>query len=214
MLDVEMKKQLSAIFAELDSYYLLDVVVASNHESREEIIDSGKIRSYSQAAALRFLEAAAGIKKSDIEPDWEYVINDESYKNYGDDPSSGFGHGSICFQKVKGEVSDEEYEKWAAKVFAVTAAISDDGHNIAGYEFSKEGEDPLTPVNFETAMALWIPGWCYKYNGKYMTVYVSTEYDENKESKKGSLLYNYAVTADIGFGLQKSVSDTMMEQKE
>ena len=39
MLDVEMKKQLSAIFAELDSYYLLDVVVASNHESREEIIE-------------------------------------------------------------------------------------------------------------------------------------------------------------------------------
>jgi alkyl hydroperoxide reductase subunit F len=39
MLDIAMKNQLKAVFAELNSYYLLDVVVDPAHESREELIE-------------------------------------------------------------------------------------------------------------------------------------------------------------------------------
>lgn len=39
MLDIAMKNQLTAVFAELNSYYLLDVVVDPAHESREELIE-------------------------------------------------------------------------------------------------------------------------------------------------------------------------------
>ena len=39
MLDVTMKNQLTAVFAELNSYYLLDIVVEPTHESRNELIE-------------------------------------------------------------------------------------------------------------------------------------------------------------------------------
>lgn len=39
MLDIELKDQVKAIFAELSSLYMLDIHVASSHESKEELIE-------------------------------------------------------------------------------------------------------------------------------------------------------------------------------
>lgn len=172
-----------------------------------------EFESFSVEAVEYYLEKAAGLSLADVEPDWEWELKNE-YCAYGDSPDSGYGHAVIQFTKVDGEVTEDEYQAWYQKVFDATAAVSQDGYNIIGYEFVGEGEDALAETTLEACLDSWMPGWCFRYNDTFMTVYVSTDYDDEKESELGNLFYYDSAEVDISVGLQKSWDDSWAEMEE
>lgn len=167
--------------------------------------------SFSVEAVQHYLKAY-GIELSDLEPEWEWSIASK-YSAYADDPASGYGHAVIKFNLTDGELTDEQINDYYAAVFAATAAASDDGHNIIGYEFAGEDEDPLAETTLENALDGWIQGWGFRRDGKCMVVYVSSDYDNDKESELDRLFYYNAVQFDIGVGLQKNFDDTWDEME-
>ncbi len=180
---------------------------APNQEAKKDF------ESFSVEAVEYYLKETVDIELSEITPDWEY--NElQKYDAYADDPASGYGHAVIQFTKTNGEVTDEEYNSWLAKVFDVTAKVSQDGYNIIGYEFVGEGEDALSETTLEAAMEGFMKGWGFRCNDKIMVVYVDREYDKEKESELGKIFYYDGVSFDLGVGLQKSFSDTMDEAEK
>lgn len=182
----------------------------------EDVIDKAleeaeEHESFSQGAVEYYLKKAVGIKFDDIKPDWEWKLKSD-YSAYADDPASGYGHAVITFTKADGEVTDEEFDAWYKKVFDATAKASDDGYNIRGYEFAGDGEDALGEVTLDEALDSWLmKGWAFRVDGKIYVVYVSDEYDNDKDSQLGKLFYYDGAKVDIGAGLQKSFDDTMGE---
>lgn len=176
------------------------------------IEEAEEIESFSEAAVDRYFKSIDGFSLDAVKPDWEYTVG--NYSAYGDDPSSGYGHGVITFTKTAGELLEGEYEAWLNKVFNATAAASQDGYNIVGYEFAGDGEDALAETTLEDAVSGFMPGWAFRNNDKIYAVYVSKEYDNNKESAYGLLFYYDKVKIDVGAGLQKSFSDTMNDAEK
>lgn len=164
--------------------------------------------SFSVDAVEYFLKKAVNMELSAIEPDWEYTIKD--YGAYADDPSNAYGHAAICFTKPEGELSDEEYDVWRKKVFDATAAASQDGHNIVGWEFAGDGKEATDEVSLEDTSG----GWGFRYNDTFMVVYVSMDYDTEKDSATAGRLYYDGVEADIAVGLQKSFDETMEDAEQ
>jgi len=210
-----MKKILSFLLV-LTAILTLTACVPSGNTSlndapqKEEKKD---FESFSVEAVEYYLNETVGIELSAIEPEWEY--NElQKYDTYADDPSSGYGHAVIQFIKANGELTDEEYNAWLEKVFDVTAAASQDGYNIIGYEFVSEGEDALSETTLESAMEGFMKGWGFRCNDKIMVVYVEEKYDNEKESELGKNLYYTGVKFDLGVGLQKSFSDTWDEAEQ
>ena len=181
-----------------------DVVEKAMEEAEE-------LDSFSEAAVEHYLKAY-GISYDDLKPDWKYEVGEKSA--YADDPASGSGHAVVIFKNPDGELSDEQIREFYGQVFSVTAAVSDDGYNIIGHEFVGEGEDALAETDLETALDSWMPGWCFRKDGKSMAVYVSEIYDNNKDSEFDRLFYYYGVKFDIGVGLQKSFDETWSEMEE
>ncbi len=171
--------------------------------------------AFSLAAAANFWKVCAGLEVDAAAPDWDWVVDEEKMTTYGDTTDSSYGHASIAFEKAGGgEVSEEEYRAWAQKLFNATAAASDDGHNIIGWEFVGEGEDGFGEVSFDRAFDSWMPGWGFMVNGRNMVVYLDEKYDTDKESTIGRALYNYAVAADICYGMQASMDDLWGEMED
>ena len=177
-----------------------------SEKAQEDYEDS--LEMFSPEAAEYYLEKATGIKLSQIEPDWEWEFAN-SYDTLGQN-----GRGLFKFTKKDGEVTDDEINAYFGKVFDSTAAISDDGYNIIGYEFVGEGENALDEVTLEDALDSWLPGWCFKKDGTIYTVYVSSEYDKEKESTLDRLFYYNAVKIDIAQGMQKGWDDYMSDIEE
>lgn len=176
----------------------------------DDVIDEAeKIDSFSEEAVERYLNSIGGLNLDTVKPDWEYNVG--NYGAYADDPTSGYGHAVIAFTKTSGELAEGEYEAWLNKVFNATASASQDGYNIIGYEFAGDGEDALSETTLEEALSGFLSGWGFRKNDKIYVVYVSKEYDNDKESESGSLFYYNEVKIDVGIGLQKSFSDTMNE---
>lgn len=175
--------------------------------------EAEEYESFSVEAVEYYFKKAAGLSLADVEPDWEWELKNE-YCAYGDSPDSGYGHAVIKFTKINGEVTEDEYQAWYQKVFDATAAVSQDGYNIIGYEFVGDGEDALAETTLEDCLDSWMPGWCFRYNDTIMTVYVSTDYDDEKESELGSLFYYDSAEVDISVGLQQSWDDTWSEMEE
>jgi hypothetical protein len=50
-------------------------------------------------------------------------------------------------------------------------------------------------------------GWGFMRNGRNMVVYISEDYTTEKDSEIGRPLYNFAVSADVCFGMEKSMDD-------
>lgn len=197
---------------------------SESETSEDEKIDAGEVieqaleeaeefESFSVEAVEYYLKKAAGLELSALEPDWEWKLKND-YCAYGDEPDSGYGHAVIKFTKAEGEMTDEEYQIWLQKVFDATAAASDDGYNIIGYEFAGEGEDALAETTLEEALGGWIQGWGFRADGKLFVVYVSQEYDKEKESELDRIFYYDSAQIDVGAGLQKSWDDTMSEAEE
>lgn len=180
----------------------------------KELEKAEEFESFSVDAVEYYLKKSVDIKLSDLEPDWEWKLKSD-YSAYADDPSTGTGHATIKFTKADGEVTDEEFDDWYKKVFDATAKASQDGHNIRGYEFSGDGEDALGEVTLEEALDSWLmKGWAFRKNDKIYVVYVSSEYDKDKDSELGKLFYYDSAEIDIAVGLQKSFSDTMDEAEK
>ena len=164
--------------------------------------------SFSIEAVEYYFDELFGMEISDLEPEWEYTIGE--YGAYADSPSLSTGHAAIYFTKAEGELSDEEYEVWLKKVFDATAAISQDGHNIIGWEFVGEGEAATDEVKLEDASS----GWGFRYDDTFMIVYTSMDYDTDKESATPGRLYYDGVEVDIGVGLQKSFDETWDDMEQ
>ena len=180
----------------------------------KELEEAEEHDSFSQGAVEYYLKKTAGIKLDELEPDWEWKLKSD-YSAYADDPASGTGHAVITFTKAEGEVTNDEFDAWYKKVFDATAKASDDGYNIRGYEFAGDGEDALGEVTLEEALDSWLmKGWGFRVDGKNYVVYVSDEYDNDKDSELGQLFYYDGAKVDIGAGLQKSFSDTMDEAEK
>ena len=180
----------------------------------KELEKAEEHESFSQGAVEYYLKKTAGIKLDELEPDWEWKLKSD-YSAYADDPASGTGHAVITFTKAEGEVTEDEFDAWYKKVFDATAKASDDGYNIRGYEFAGDGEDALGEVTLDEALDSWLmKGWGFRVDGKNYVVYVSDEYDKNKDSELGKLFYYDGAKVDIGVGLQKSFSDTMDEAEK
>ena len=180
----------------------------------KELEKAEEHESFSQGAVEYYLKKTAGIKLDELEPDWEWKLKSD-YSAYADDPASGTGHAVITFTKAEGEVTEDEFDAWYKKLFDTTAKASDDGYNIRGYEFAGDGEDALGEVTLDEALDSWLmKGWGFRVDGKNYVVYVSDEYDKNKDSELGKLFYYDGAKVDIGVGLQKSFSDTMDEAEK
>jgi hypothetical protein len=181
--------------------------------------------AFSEAAANAWLKKNAGVDKSVIEPDFPYRIDESLMTTYGDSPDSAYGHGSIMFIDEDGDLTDDEWLGWMRKVFDATARVSDDGHNIFGFEGSEN--NPNGEISFEDAMGIgsdaWIvmQGWGYRINGVYLHVYVEQIEDPQRESEVETIdgqmtliYYYYAGKVDIAVGLQKSFDDTMSDLED
>ena len=203
------------LFALLLALMMVVILAACGETENEGKIDADdvvkdalnqaeELDSFSEAAVEHYLKAY-GISYEDMKPDWAYTVSDTGA--YADDPTSSYGHAVVIFKTSDGELTDEQMRSYYEKVFRVTAAASDDGYNIVGYEFVSEGEDALAEVSVDKALDNWMQGWCFRKDGKFMVVYVYEIYD--KESEYDRLFYYNGVKFDIGLGLQKSWDDTM-----
>ena len=177
-----------------------------SEKAQEDYEDS--LETFSPEAAEYYLEKATGIKADEIEPDWEWEFASK-YSALGED-----GRGLFTFTKKDGELTDEEIDTYFKKVFDKTAAVSQDGYNIIGYEFVGEGENALDQTTLEDALGGWLQGWAFRVDGTIYTVYVSSEYDNDKESEFDRLFYYNAVKVDIAQGMQKGWDDYMSDIEE
>ena len=162
--------------------------------------ENKEIEPYSLAAFERVL-AAANLELSDIEPDFGWKIKSDNYV-YGEDPSNTMFKGNIYMMKESGEITDAEYRAWVGKLFAATAAASDDGYNIVGNYFKSEGEDPNAEVDLETAMTgfenrLAAQGWAFRVGDETFSVWPSREKDKDKASEIGAQYYYDSVFVKI-----------------
>jgi hypothetical protein len=155
--------------------------------------------AFSEAAAEAVMQKLAGLGKADVEPEFAYLIDEETMGNYGDS-----SHATFFFIKDGGDVTTEEYAAWLKKVFDATAKVSDDGYNIQGYGF---GEGEIEKSFDEVMDGGLMQVWSYKYNGQIMDVYPSTKYGS---FSTGSKTYgtddsgDIGVQIDIAVGMQKS----------
>ncbi len=181
------------------------------NEAINEIIED-ELDSFSVEAVEHFLDKRLDMDLESIEPDWEFTVSPKGA--YADSPDSGYGHAVIRFIKADGEVSNEEYDAWLQKAFDATAKISQDGHNVRGWEFTGDGETGLDDITLEEAMSGFMTGWAFRHNDRMMVVYVDRNYDNSKESELGNLFYYYAVQIDIGFGLEKSFDEVWEDMEQ
>ncbi|MDR3305845.1 MAG: hypothetical protein LBS85_07490 [Clostridiales Family XIII bacterium] len=165
--------------------------------------------SFSEAAGAAAIKKLGGVDEKDIAPDWDWTTDDSTMQNYGD--VSDYGHGSLLFiKKSADDLTQEEYLAWAQKVYDATAKASELGYNCYGWNVG-DGSNPDGEISFDEAMGVgseaWIfmPGWCYKYNGKYLWVNIEqVKNPENEEMTDDFRYHYYGVNVDISVGMQKS----------
>ncbi len=167
-----------------------------------------QLEMFSVEAAEYYLEKATSIKLSDIEPKWEWEFTSK-YSALGED-----GRAKVTFTKKDAELTDEEIDAYFKELFDKTASVSQDGHNIIGYEFVGDGEEATDEVTLEEALGGWIQGWGFRYNDKFMVVYVSTEYDNDKDSELDRIFYYNGISVEIAEGMQKGWDDYMSDIEE
>ena len=190
----------------------------SSDEDKIDALDIAESLLEEAAADNSFSVAAAaaawkqrGINVSDVEPDWEYTVNEDAMHAYGD--TSSYGHGVIRFtKKTEGYLSDEDYRAWVAKAFKATADIADNGFNIQGFDWG----DGIVPRTLDEVFDSFVQTWSYIYNDTIMNVYVEIAKEKESElegdpywdEEKGETVwpewthYYNGVQLDIGTGSQ------------
>ena len=175
---------------------------SANDIVKEAVKEADIKNSFSEEAAEVFMQKLAGLGKKDVQPDFPYIIDEQTMANYGDN-----NHASFFFIKDGSDVTKEEFNAWLKKLFNATAAVADDKHNIQGYGFGK-GDVEIT---FDEVLNKgMMKVWSYKYNGKIMDVYPDTKYGKftTKEKTYGGEGHgDIAVKIDIAVGMQKSMNE-------
>lgn len=176
---------------------------ADAEEVAKEMVKEAEItNSFSEAAAEASMKKLAGLGKADVQPDFPYIIDENTKANYGDN-----SHAQYFFIKEGSDITKDEYHAWLKKVFDATASVSDDKHNIQGYGFG-EGDVEIT---FDEVLKKGLMQvWSYKYKGKIMDVYPDTKNGKfsTKEKTYGTdKSGDIAVRIDIAVGMQKSMKE-------
>jgi|GEM_PF-740516 len=181
-----------------------------NEVAANMVEEAVEAKSNSLAAAFKSIKAR-GLEQADVEPTWDYTVNEEGWHAYGDN-----SHGAIRFTLADENaiLGDGDYEAWLKQVFDATAKASDDGHNIQGFSWG-DGDVEKTWDDFINGGG-WMETWSYKYNGKIIDVYVSQEHHKDAEiyQKDGEWVYDCnAVEIDIADGLQKGWDETWADME-
>ena len=167
-------------------------------QSGEKGDDSGEakeIETYSMEAVERYIKSL-NLDVNQIAPDFQYQIKDKHA--YGEDPENWNAQAIILFTKDGTEVTDDEYDAWLSKVFAATAAASDDGYNVVGNSTTDNDTASTTQTTLEDAIDQLVPHWGFRVGDHVYIVYVSKEYsDTDKESEIGNLFYYDGVMLHI-----------------
>ncbi len=161
--------------------------------AKEMVKEAEITNSFSEAAAEASMKKLAGLGKADLQPDFPYILDDNTKANYGDN-----SHAQFFFIKEGGDISKEEYQAWLKKVFDATASVSDDKRNIQGYGF---GKGDVEKTFDEVLKGGFMKVWSYKYKGKIIT---KTGKFSTKEKTYGTdQSKDIAVKIDIAVGMQK-----------
>jgi len=131
----------------------------------EEAVEEAKKASEEMSGiekCAQTIEKAYGLKLSQLEPDFEFAEVTEGYDSFG---GNGANSANIVYKKKDGsDISKEEYEKYAEKIFALTKTLSNEGKNIHGYD----GMSELTPeqanaeVTLRDCLDSGFPQWAFK----------------------------------------------------
>ena len=190
-------------------------------KAAERILDDAIASNSFSVAAADAAWKQRGVSKSDLEPVFDYIVDEEKMQAYGDS-----SHGVIRFTKNNGYLEDGEYDAWLKKAFDATAAASDDGYNIQGFSWG-DGDVKLTWDEFINGES-FIQTWSYKYNGTIMDVYVEVakekaselEGDPYWDAEKEETVwpewthYYNGVQIDITTGLQKSWDELWQDMED
>lgn len=178
-----------------------------NEVAANMIEEAEELNSFSFKAALNSI-AARGLSQADVEPKWDYVVDDEKNQAYGDS-----SHGVIRFSHKGEELTAEgEYDAWKKQLFDATAKASDDGYNIEGFSWGN-GDVEMTWDDFANKEGM-LETWSYRYNGTIMDVYVKqtslkdSEYVQGDDGQYDFVYYYNAMQVDIADGIQKSWDET------
>ncbi len=108
------------------------------------------------------LEKGWGVQLKQFEPDFDYAEVTEGYDSFG---GNGANSASMVYKKKDGsDISKQEYEQYAEKIFALTKTLSNEGKNIHGYD----GMSQLTPeqanaeVTLRDCLDSGFPQWAFK----------------------------------------------------
>ena len=138
-----------------------------------------EIETYSVEAVERYVKSL-NLDVSQIAPDFKYEIKEKHA--YGEDPENWNAQAIIVFTKDGGELTNEEYDAWLSKVFAATAAASQDGYNVVGNSTTDNDTASTTQTTLEEAVDQLVPHWGFRVGDHVYIVYVSREYsDKDRE---------------------------------
>ena len=166
---------------------------AASHSDKNS--ENKEIEAYSMEAAERYIKSL-NLDVNQIAPDFQYQVKDKHA--YGEDPENWNAQAMILFTKDGAEVTDDEYDAWLRKVFAATAAASDDGYNVVGNSTTDNDTASTTQTTLEDAINQLVPHWGFRVGEQVYIVYVSKEYsDTDKESEIGNLFYYDGVMLHI-----------------
>jgi hypothetical protein len=193
-----------------------------NDVAEQALDDAIAQNAFSEGAGAAAIKKLGGVDEKDITPDWNWTTDDSTMMNYGN--GSDYGHGSLLFIKDStDDLTEAEYLAWARKVYDATAKVSELGYNCYGWNVG-DGSNPDGEISFDEAMGVdsdaWVfmAGWCYKYNGKYIWVNIEQVENPEKESEVTDdfefIYHYYGVGIDISVGLQKSFDDTMQDAED
>ena len=158
--------------------------------------ENKEIEAYSIEAVERYIESL-NLELSKVEPDFKWKLRTDKHA-YGEDPENWNAQTIVIFTKENGELTNDEYDAWAKKVFDATAKVSDDGYNVVGNSYTDNESASTTKTTFEDAMDSLAPHWGFKLDDHLYIVYVSNEYsDKDKESTIGNLFYYDSVKLHI-----------------
>ena len=154
-----------------------------------------EIETYSVEAVERYVKSL-NLDVSKIAPDFKYEIKEKHA--YGEDPENWNAQAIVVFTKDGGELTNEEYDAWLSKVFAATAAASQDGYNVVGNSTTDNDTASTTQTTLEEAVDQLVPHWGFRVGDHVYIVYVSREYsDKDRESEIGNLFYYDGVMLHI-----------------
>ena len=143
-------------------------------EAAVEQVEQAADENPGVAKCAATLEKGWGIKLKQIEPDFAYEKVTEGWDKF---EGNGVNSAAAVYKKKDGSnVSSEEFQAWAGKLFALTKSLAQDGKNIHGYD----GMSHLTEEQANAEVTLddclkdnSFPAWSFRTEGGVQRCYVT-----------------------------------------